>query len=312
MSATQPKPLLQADGYCSPARAKDYQQRGSCLRKDELVLAAEAYNASVKQPSQRIRINKSASHAQLLAELKARMPRAAPQCYNGDHCVLDIPAIAKNATVSSQLRRAFRPDMPTQWKHNPRAWLSTFDILDVMRQYTDADRTFEFLGVFPVNFSERRGDSCVSRSMCGAPQLLERMLQQGKKHMGAVFNLDRDDEPGSHWVSLYACIEPTHRMYGVFYYDSMAAPPPPSIRDFMTELKQQVQQRNSQRRFRRRINCHRRQYQDTECGMYAMLFIITCMQDSKTRRFSRLCASFGSDDAVHQYRRVLYRPTLKN
>lgn len=313
------KPLIQAEGFCAPERVGAFGQRGSCLTREELALVAEAYNAAPSTPAaRRIRQPHRLGHGELLRELRARMPRDAPaQCSTGDHCVLDMPAVAANPDVAGRLRSAFRPQMPDDWLDNERMWLSTLDILQVMRQYAATSKTFAFLGVFPVNFSERRGSgSCVSRQLCDVPDLLRRLRAQGKTEFGAVFNLDRHDQSGSHWVALYCGLDPARRIYGPCFYDSVGKQPPPTVAELMDALKREMEKESpaagpARRAFRRKVNRHRRQFRNTECGVFAMLFIIMCMHHGDTTKFRRICRRFRNDDEVHAYRRVLFRPPPK-
>ena len=45
----------------------------------------------------------------------------------------------------------FKPPMPTNWLKNKFTWLTTTDILNVMRQYEKLYREFKFFGPVPVD-----------------------------------------------------------------------------------------------------------------------------------------------------------------
>jgi hypothetical protein len=54
-----------------------------------------------------------------------------------------------------------------------------------------------------------------------------------------------------------------------------------------------------------RSNTVRRQYRNTECGMYSMLFLIRMVSTKKS--FDTVCQSMGNDATVERYRNILYR-----
>ena len=50
------------------------------------------------------------------------------------------------------LEETFAPNMPDTWKKNPREWLDSDNITDVMKQYEKANPTFEFIGPTPIDY----------------------------------------------------------------------------------------------------------------------------------------------------------------
>ncbi len=106
--------------------------------------------------------------------------------------------------------------MPQEWKDNPFEWLSTTDIKNVMKQYEKKYPSFLFMGPVPVD--------CPSAITCSLSGLDVEILinQLGKTKLGIIFNLDKHDEPGSHWVATFFDFKKCR----ILYFDSVGMPPP--------------------------------------------------------------------------------------
>lgn len=98
------------------------------------------------------------------------------------------------------------PEHPNDWKKNPNEWLSNIDINLVMKQYEKTYPEFLFLGPTSINFDERAsngGEGCVGNEICHLTLAKLMAMKPVKRKVGMVFNLSRNDQPGSHWVSLF-------------------------------------------------------------------------------------------------------------
>jgi hypothetical protein len=197
--------------------------------------------------------------------------------------------------------------MKDSWKTNPNQWLDTYDILRVMKQYENKCKMFEFLGVFPADVMSE--NVCMMNSMCDFN--LERLLTKGKTEIGVVFNLDNHNQPGSHWVAVYANFNKSSNKLGVFYYDSFGFPPPPKIKAFTLLLREQAKHvfdNVTMQKFIGRFNIVQHQYRNTECGMYSMIFIIMCLEKTKDDFYAiRDIIPTRSDSIINQFRKQLYR-----
>ena len=178
-----------------------------------------------------------------------------------------------------------------------------------MRQYQDhlgKSQGFRFVGVFPRDFAAIEGRSCVSEAMCRLN--VASLRADGIGQIGIVFNLDDHTGRGSHWTSMYACIDPDarpHDRFGAFYYDSTGARPPPEMRAFMKRLGDEV----GDPRFAVTHNTVRKQFGNTECGIYSMLFVVACLQTDIP--FRSLCRDvMKRDSQMHGLRSVLFRPPI--
>jgi len=199
----------------------------------------------------------------------------------------------------------FRPTMPVEWKQNTTSWLSNHDILKVLKQYEKQYSDFVFLGPSPVDFDTQTNDGqCVENSLCSLD--LKQMIRRKKFRIGIVFNLDRHDEPGSHWVSMYVNILDGH----VYYYDSYGFPPPPEIYTLMERLSHQgtdIQAGNSSlgTPFKAEFNQHRHQYKNSECGMYSLYFITSMLEKND---FQQFISNGLPDNVMNKYRQYFFDP----
>ena len=185
------------------------------------------------------------------------------------------------------------PSCPTRWRDDDRTWLTNFDIIDVMSQYETRYRSFEFAGVFPVNaFNRRPEGGCVVEAIC---DLDVRSVAKKHSQLGFVFNLDRHDEPGSHWVAVYMGLLPSLPNYGVYYFDSVGQGPPSDITHFLNKICERM----IDHRFRLVVNTERKQYKNTECGMFSINFLVECL---KKRSFQSIVKDSVFDDQVQRLR----------
>ena len=113
------------------------------------------------------------------------------------------------------------PKKPAEWYKNKTAWLSNFDIEDVLTHYHKCKKyNYEFIGVFTVDFAvkETNGKCKYYDNKC-TPNIRNN-IENNKKYLGIVTNLDTFDQGGSHWTSIFIVIDPTLPSYGIYYYDS--------------------------------------------------------------------------------------------
>lgn len=188
------------------------------------------------------------------------------KCGKNDKCILSIiPNEEERKKIADTV---LSPPQPLEWKDNINEWLSDDDILNVLSQYEDAHKDFVFLGPSYIDFDYKLNtNECVENSLCKFS--LPEYIKKGKTKIGIIFNLDDHTKSGSHWVSLYIDIK--HKY--IFYFDSAANPMPTEIDILIQRIKQQ-----SDIKFQFHTNgMFEHQYENTECGMYSLFFIITML-----------------------------------
>lgn len=294
--------MIKTYGKCAPSAEKNYKQWKSCLSDNELQTVATLYNE--QHPNNLIPQSVFQDTNVLRKELDKRFKK---QCgKNNDACWLEQD-IVKGQDIYHELNKNFRPKMKESWEKNPRQWLDTYDILNVMKQYEQTCPTFNFLGVFPADVMSK--DVCWANNMCNFD--LKELLEKGKKEVGAVFNLDNHNQPGSHWVAVYGNFDTSSKKLGVYYYDSFGYPPPSKIKQFTLMLRNQAKavfDAVVMKRFMGRFNVIQHQFKNSECGMYSMIFIILCLQHTKADFYKiRNSITPKSDDIVNQLRQHLFR-----
>ena len=174
------------------------------------------------------KINSQGSRKQLWKRIHAIMK---DKCKN-DWCWTSHPLL-KTIADREMTHKTFRPRAPNDWvfhsdegypaNHKGRfVWLSNFDIDAVLKQYEEVNEfdNFRFFKSVPIDFEAIKDPlSAVN---------IFKLLKDGINRFGVVFNLDKHNEPGSHWVSIFCDI----RKQCICFFDSYAKVPEPEIQDF--------------------------------------------------------------------------------
>ena len=272
------------NAQCSPSR----KHAEACLTLSELKTVAAIHNQSGS--SKKI---EKVSHAP--SELRKVIESHLEKGSEADRLYQNL------------VKKALKPPKPKEWKANPRKWLNTFDILEVMKQYEDAHPTFVFLGVFPVDFAEREVCSRTDDGMANMCHFdVQALIKEGKKSAGMVINLDRHNQSGSHWVAWYCCFDEKDPKYGQCYYDSGGRTPSPHMEAFMRSVQTQMP-----KHVRAQFSSDRHQRQNTECGIFSMVFIISCLE-LKHENYVGVRKHIGQfvdqgDHGIWKWRSRLYR-----
>ena len=108
-----------------------------------------------------------------------------------------------------------------------------------------------------------------------------------------IFNLDKHDEPGSHWVASYI----DHNQKEVYYFDSVGLKPPPEIDNFNNKVVTQAKDLGYTYNYK--INPNGHQKKDTECGIYCINFIINMLE---TGDFNKHVNNYIPDDLMAKNR----------
>ena len=190
--------------------------------------------------------------------------------------------------------------MPNEWEKKPDTWLDNYNIQNVMKQYEEVFPWFEFMGVFPIDFSvpdpyrKDRAPKCLHVELCNLK--LQDEYDKGKRGIGMVFNLDPHYKGGSHWVGLYIDIQNIKKPF-ISYFDSYGYKTPPMIARFMRAFTLQIP--SCQLGF----NARRFQYSNTECGMYSMYFLVCMIYGIPFKNF---CKEVTKDATMLALRKIMF------
>jgi hypothetical protein len=279
---TKKRGHIKREMKCSPLLDK-FRVSKSCYTPQILESIKRAYNKD-HSPEERIRETNPTDVWRALSE---RL----------DHCQQEdcwLNQLSDNNLRQKIDRYIFAPDQPYEWKTNPNEWLSNYDILNVIEQYEQTYPRFKFIGPTPIDFDTRLGDSqnpydtvrheqvgkgankkCVWNELCGLS--LKDMRSKRKTKIGIIFNLDKHDQGGSHWVSMF--IDMSRKV--LFYFDSAAGNMPPEIDVLMKRVQAQARELGiSLKTYDNLDNPH--QSGNTECGVYSLFFIIMMLTGRTT------------------------------
>jgi Ulp1 protease family, C-terminal catalytic domain len=195
---------------------------------------------------------------------------------NCSHEICWIDSVVTDVEVKKKLKKLhFAPRAPLSWNKNKNEWLSSVDISNVLEQYKTTNTEFTYLGPSPIDF-----DVKVDEKICVWPELcklnIKEKYDRGIRKIGIVFNLDKHNQSGSHWVALFINLTEKY----IFYFDSCAPKKlPPEITRLMNRILEQC--KNINMNMKKIINTFPHQRGNTECGMYVLYFIICLLENIK-------------------------------
>lgn len=298
--------MAAANLHCSPRNHVEVLKEDgeeapfTCYTMKQLRLIAQKYNQL--NPNEIIKVKGLKKK-----ELHDRIKEALSDVCKNEFCW-------SNQVHMQDLKDNFRPVKPLEWEKNRYTWLNTNDILKVMKQYEHLHTDFKFLGVFPIDFTNSSpGGICYGEEMCSFE--VNKFLAGRKKQFAFVLNLDRHDGPGSHWVSVYCNLDPKKENLGIYYYDSTASRPGDYARNFMDKVAGHSRAggggggKKGPREFEKKHNTIQKQFKNTECGMFSMIFITQCLK--RVYKFEDICQRMPRDDEVNQIREIVYLPRIK-
>ena len=198
---------------------------------------------------------------------------------------------AKKADIDTS--ELFKPEKPKEWEKNSLEWLDTNNIEDVLSQYEKKHSNFAFMGAVPIDFDHRFSPTnCVANELCNLS--VKRLLESGKTRLGVVFNLDRHDQPGSHWISMFARLG---RKSFVGYFDSYGYKPPREVKKLMRRIQKQCEEMGNSCELRTNDIRHQRKF--SECGVYCIHFIVKMLEGAD---FDHITKNVIDDDTMNSYR----------
>jgi hypothetical protein len=260
MRTKRVKRLVGGNANCSPSRTK---KNGTCFKESELLHIRNVWN---NYSSDKI-------HATTTSEIWKQLHTKMKNVCKTENCWTEQPFLR-----NSELKSNFAPKHPKSWNKNPNEWLSSLDILSVLKQYEKSYRCFKFLGPYPIDFDGEKGKPCVEKEMCDFQ--LKDYVKRGYKKIGIIFNTDPHYKSGEHWISLFINL----RINEIFFFDSAGDKIPKEIKHFVDRVIIQGKQLTPSLDIWFEQNDKTHQHTSTECGMYALYFIINMLKDTITSK----------------------------
>jgi hypothetical protein len=221
------------------------------------------------------------------------------ECYN-ELCWLDNSSLKSNLNKDELAKSIFRPFSPKEWKKKPYAWLSSIDIIKVMKQYNKSYKKFKFIGPSPIDFDSKELEgSCVREELCNFDLKKYYYNNPKKTKIGIIFNLDKHNMPGSHWVALFVDIKNKF----IFYFDSNGSKVPKEVKILIERIVEQGKQLNIEFKLYNNENIEH-QKKDGQCGVYTLYFIIQLLRENKTPQF--FLTKRVTDELMKDYRNIYF------
>lgn len=277
---------------CSP-KPKNEINDFSCYSNKSLFRLRDLWNA--RHPDVKI---KSSSPKEIHDKLKKYL---ASVC-NKESCWLKQKTAFGN--IDSDTVDSFAPETPVEWKKNPNEWLSSVDIMNVMKQYEKAYKCFDFIGPSPIDFDTRKlYGECVWDELCNFS--IKDQIKKGKTKIGIVFNTDPHDEPGEHWISMFINIKKRK----IFFFDSAGDGPPKEVMVLVNRIIDEGKNMKPPVKFVFDSNKGiEHQYGNTECGIYSIFFIVHLLEDKFTEHY--LKTHILKDKYMQKFRHVYFNESL--
>lgn len=258
----------------------------TCFSKESLIKMAEAYNEKHKKKI--IRIN-GKTKDQIWQQLNKAL---SAKCEN-EVCWIDQDFIKdmKNKTINHD---TFIPKMPKEWKKNMTTWLTTDDIYSVMRLYELKYPDFMFIGPVPYDCQIGGNLKCELQKLD-----IVKLYKSGINKLGIIYNTDTSNKPGEHWFAVYLDIPERE----ISYYDSFATKPPKDMLMLMSNIKKDLMDKLGIN-IKIDYNHKRHQYDEYNCGMYSMNYIINRLKGMKMKDIEK---GIFTTKNMQDLKKILYR-----
>jgi hypothetical protein len=142
---------------------------------------------------------------------------------------------------------------------------------------------------------------CIARD-----EINSKILPQAKKFgkLGFVMNLDKHDQPGSHWVAVFIDGTP-NGSHSVEYYNPLADPLPFDIRKDLINLVHHIAPGEE---LRLKVNMIKDQSDSTNnCGMFASKFLLDRFSGKPFREASRFVTNVGNGEkSIQNFKKTIW------
>jgi hypothetical protein len=280
-----PSSLLEKNKNKNKNKMNDF----TCYNDENLMKLRELWNS--RHPD--AKIDSTASY-EIWKSMKQNMNNV---CNNESCWIKQI--VNDNKEHKEIISYTFAPTSPLEWKKNPYEWLSSLDIIKVMKQYEKAYPCFEFIGPSPIDFDTRMlYNKCVWEELCHFQ--LKKCINKGKNKIGIIFNTDPHYKDGSHWISLFINIRKRY----IFYFDSNGNATPPEIKVLVKRILKECSEELGMKDMKFYENKFEHQKSNTECGMFCLYVIIQLLKDAST--YESIMKHRIMDEDVKKLRKEYY------
>jgi hypothetical protein len=275
---------------CSP---ENKDNNYTCYSNDDLFKLKQFWNK--RYPDSKIKTNSP-------NEIWIHLKNIYTNSCNKESCWIN--KLITNNKLKNELLDSFAPEAPEEWKKNPNEWLSSIDILKVMKQYEKKYKCFEFMGPSPIDYDYHKlYGECVWEELCHFS--LDEQIKKGKTKIGIIFNTDPHFKGGKHWISLFINIKKKQ----IFFFDSAGDPIPNQIKKFVDMVIEQGHHIEPRINFIFDQNYPvEHQYGNTECGVYSLFFIVHMLEDKITGHY--LKTHILKDEYIEKFRKVYFNGDL--
>jgi hypothetical protein len=277
---------------CSP-KPKNEINDFSCYTNKSLYKLRDLWNA--RHPDAKIKTNSP-------KEIHEKISKNLSGVCNKESCWLKQKS--QFGQIDSDMADSFAPESPPDWKRNPNEWLSSLDIINVMKQYEKAYKCFEFIGPSPIDFDTKKlYGECVWEELCKFS--VKEQIKNGKTKVGIIFNTDPHNKPGEHWISMFINIKKKK----IFFFDSTGEKPPKQIMILVNRIIDEGRNLSPKMNFEFDSNEGiEHQYGNTECGIYSLFFIVHMLEDKFTSNY--LKTHILKDKYMENFRHIYFNDSL--
>jgi hypothetical protein len=192
---------------------------------------------------------------------------------------------------------SFAPFAPLIWRNNLNAWLSNVDIDNVLNQYESLYNGYKHISTASIDFAEKNDGRCINRILCDFD--IMSYIKRKLTKISIVLNTSKSGEPGEHWIAVFININK-----GTFhYYDSLGGLTPPEIIKFYKNIEKQCSNNNKKLKYIENNVVH--QYNDGQCGMFCLNFIINMLVMNKFNVFNKTQKQ-GYDNIMKKMRNDMF------